>query len=97
MEVGLKEWSEVRSGKYQLPQIVYRKGSYYLDSSAELAGLQEHNRPSFVFKNDKIVHEARPQPRQNLPSAKEMTSITFMGERRNHPSLRMRLYEVLQH
>ena len=52
---------------------------------------------SFVFKNDKIVHEILPQPRQNLPSAKEMTSITFMGERRNHPSLRMRLYEVLQH
>ena len=34
---------------------------------------------------------------QVIPSAKEVSPSTFLGERRSHPSLRIRVYEVLQH
>ena len=34
---------------------------------------------------------------QVLPAALNLTSLTYTGDRRRHPDLRMRLYEVLQH
>ena len=34
---------------------------------------------------------------QVIPSAKQISPSTYLGERRSHPSLRLRVYEVLQH
>jgi len=95
MEVARTEWSEVRKVKYQLPEIVYHKGSYCLDSSAELAHLDSHKgqKPFWNY----LMTESPDSAYQQLPGAKEITSLTYLGERRRHPSLRLRIYQVLQH
>merc|ERR1711976_380379 len=94
MEV-FKEWSDLRVSKYQLPNVKYHKGSYYLDSEAELAHVEAFNRPRPFWNY--TVKESPDVAAQVLPSAKQMTSLTFLGDRRQHPSLRLRVYSVLQH
>ena len=46
---------------------------------------------------DYTLGERPGQFSQVIPSAKEVSPATFLGERRTHPSLRLRVYEVLQH
>lgn len=82
---------EFVSAKYKLPQVVYHKGSYYLESTAEEKKNRKGPYPDYT------ISERPGQFNQIIPPAKEVNPATFMGDRRSHPSLRLRLYEVLQH
>jgi len=92
MEVVLGE-AEVVSSKYKLPEVVYHKGSYYLESRPQLEEKRYRKGPY----PDYILGTRPSSFSQVIPSAKEVSPSTFLGERRSHPSLRIRVYEVLQH
>ena len=52
-----------------------------------------HCRPFWNYQENESA-EACPAV---LPGARHLTSLTYTGDRRRHPDLRLRLYEVLQH
>jgi len=94
MEVGnIDQWPEFRREKYQLPNIIYHKGSYYLDSSAQLTSMlassQEKTYRSRIFW-DYLPRDPPVAANQALPSAKNITSLSYIGGRHQHPSLRQR-------
>merc|ERR1711915_743605 len=90
--IDLPEGSVSSQQKFLLPSVVYNSGSLILDSQIEV---QERCYPSKFWEY--IVNEAPSTRPQALPSAKNITSMTFMGERRQHPNLRIKLNNILQY
>merc|ERR1711915_951116 len=84
--IDLPEGSVSSQQKFLLPSVVYNSGSLILDGQIEV---QERCYPR--------VNEAPSTRPQALPSAKNITSMTFMGERRQHPNLRIKLNNILQY
>merc|ERR1719154_850910 len=92
MEVGLTEVQP----KFSLPSVVSTGSSLQLSSLIEMEEIDGHQykRPLCSYFSSSSPSYLLPQV---LPSASSLTSQTYVGPRRNHPQLRMRIYEILQH
>merc|ERR1711936_466052 len=85
----------IKLNKFQLPDVQFSGSSLQLNSQFELE-VREENKYGSQFWNY-ICNEAPAAPPQMLPTASNLTSLTYVGERRAHPQFRMRIYEILQH
>jgi len=94
MEVAnIDQWPEFRAEKYQLPNIVYHKGNYSLDSSAQLTSIRNQETQTYRSRIfwDYLPRDPPEPASQALPSAKNITSMSYIGGRHQHPSLRWKL------
>merc|ERR1711892_1564792 len=78
--------------KFSLPSVVYSGSSLTLSSAHELVE-RKYPGPFWSY----LVSEAPVSRPEVLPSASNLTSMTFMGDRINHPQFRMRIHQILQH
>jgi len=77
---------------YSLPRVTYSSSSLVLSSAGELVD-RAYPGPFYNY----LVNEAPERRLLAVPSAKEMTSLTYLGERRSHPHLRMKIYDIMQY
>jgi len=78
--------------RFLLPSVIYSSSSLSLSSAAEL---EERKYPGPAWNY--LVNESPASPQQVWPSAANLTSMTYLGDRLNHPQFRMRIYQILQH
>merc|ERR1712098_330969 len=78
--------------RFLLPSVEYSSSSLTLSSAGEL---QERKYPGPAWSY--LVNESPSSCPQVLPSASNLTSLTYLGDRLSHPQLRMRIYHILQH
>eukprot|EP00092_Neocalanus_flemingeri_P035507 GFUD01038641.1.p1 GENE.GFUD01038641.1~~GFUD01038641.1.p1 ORF type:complete len:108 (+),score=28.86 GFUD01038641.1:50-373(+) len=81
--------------KFSLPSVQFTGSTLQLSSLAELDATEGYKCPS-PFWNC-LIDEAPSSLPQVVPSAANLTSLTYLGDRRSHPQFRMRIYEILQH
>merc|ERR1719466_648461 len=81
--------------QFNLPAVEFTGSTLQLSSSSELEATEGYKYGSPFWSY--VCREAPSLLPQVLPSAANITSETYVGERRRHPQFRMRIYEILQH